>query len=171
MECDACGSFNVTRREVEGWLLEECNLCGNLQGDDEAVARIEELRAGRDRGLDDDVVPLVSALEGSGVFRVLNASAGEPRRNEPPYVFFALLRNDVTCLERLLRSLELANRETRLRWLVELSLQHGVVCILRPRFYKPPSELSPEDLAAAQKDLRALGRCLRRDLGLSWWRG
>lgn len=55
MECDACGSKNVTRRKVEGWLLEECNLCGNLQGDDDAVARVEELRSGRERGLDDQI--------------------------------------------------------------------------------------------------------------------
>jgi hypothetical protein len=170
MECDACGSRNVTRRTVEGFLLEECNLCGNLQGDDAAVARVEEIRHGRARGLDDRVIPLVSALEDSGVFRVSQASAGDPTRNEPPYVFFALLKNDTTYIERLLRSLEMANRETRLRWLVELSLQHGIVYILRPRFYKSPAEITPEDLAAAQKDLGILGRSLRRDLGLSWWR-
>jgi hypothetical protein len=170
MECDACGSRNVARRMIEGLLLEECNLCGNLQGDDEAVARVEELRGGRERGLDDRVTPLVGALEASGVFRVMNASAGEPRRNEPPYVFFSLTKNDMGYIERLLRSLEMANRETRLRWLVELSLQHGIVYILRPRFYKSPADIAPEDLAAAQQDLTVLGRCLRRDVGLSWWR-
>ena len=63
MECDVCGSRNVTRKDIEGGLLEECNLCGNLQGDDEAVARVEDLRSGRDRGLDDEVIPLVAALE------------------------------------------------------------------------------------------------------------
>jgi hypothetical protein len=79
--------------------------------------------------------------------------------------------DDTAWLERLLRSLELANRETRLRWLVELTLQRGIVCLLRPRFYKSPSDLTPEDLDAAQKDLLVLGRSFRRDLGLSWWRG
>ncbi len=44
MECDVCGSHNISRKDVEGWLLEECHLCGNLQGNDEAVARIGELR-------------------------------------------------------------------------------------------------------------------------------
>lgn len=170
MECDACGSRNVTRRRIEDWLLEECNLCGNIQGDDEAVARIEEIRTGRARGLDDEVIPLASALEASGIFRVIQSSAGDPRRNEPPYLFLSLTKTETSWIERFLRSLELANRETRLRWLIELSLQHGIVYILRPRFYKSPSDLTPEDHAVAQKDLLVLGRCFRRDLGLSWWR-
>jgi hypothetical protein len=171
MECDACGSRNVTRRDVEGHLLWECNLCGNLQGDDEAVALVEQLRSGRERGLDDRLIPLVAALEDSEVFRVLQASAGDPARNEMPYLFLSLTKGDTVWIERLLRSLELANRETRLRWLVELTLQHGIVYMLRPRFFKAPAETTPEDIEAAQKDLPVLGRCLRRDTALSWWRG
>ncbi|MHC4668330.1 MAG: hypothetical protein ACYTFD_07965 [Planctomycetota bacterium] len=170
MECDVCGSRNVTRRDIEGWLLEECNLCGSLQGDDEAVVRVEELRAGRARGLDDEVIPLAAALEGAKVFRLLQASAGDPDRNEAPYVFFSLVKNDTIYIERLLRSLEHANRSTKLRWLLELSLQKGVVYILRPRFWKSPGDITPQDLRIARKDLRILAERLRRDLALSWWR-
>jgi len=169
MECDVCGSRNVARRRIEGHLLEECGLCGNLQGDDDAVARVEELRRGRDRGLDEEVIPLVTALEATGAFRVVQAAAGFPRRNEPPSVLFALVRNDLRFIERLLRSIELANRETRLHWMIELSLQSEVLFILRPRFWMPPSELSPDDIRAARKDLEILGRSLGRDLELSWW--
>jgi hypothetical protein len=170
MECDVCGSHNVSRRQVEGFLLFECNLCGNLEGDDHAIERIEELRAGRARGLDDEVVPLVTALERAGCFRLVQASAGNPRRNESPYVFFTLTKNDTRYIEQLLRSLELANRETKLRWLIQLELQKEIVYILRPRFWRPPSEISPDDLRVARKDLQTLARCLRRDLALSWWR-
>lgn len=170
MECDACGSHNVSRREVEGHLLYECNLCGNLEGDDQTIARIEELREGRARGLDDEVVPLVAALESTGVFRLVQASAGNPRRNESPHVFFSLTKNDTSYIERLLRSLELANRETKLRWLIQLQLQNEIVYILRPRFWRPPSDVAPEDIRVARRDLATLARCLRRDLALSWWR-
>jgi hypothetical protein len=159
----------MSRREIEGQWLAECNLCGELQGDEEAIARVVELRTGRERGLDDEVIPLVAALEGTGVFRVVQASAGAPRENLSPSVLFRLTRNDVTCLESLLRSIEHANRDTRLRWLVELSLQHEVVYILRPRFWKPPAHLAPEDIEVARKDLATLAHRLRRDLGLSWW--
>ena len=170
MECDVCGSHNVSRRSVEGFLLEECNLCGNLQGDDEAVQRVEVLRRGRERGLEDQAIPIVAALEESGCFRVVKASAGDPSANEPPSVLFALTKGDLRHIERLLKSIELANRETRLRWLVELSLQKEIVYILRPRFWMPPAHVSPEDIRVARKDLAVLGERLRRDLGLSWWR-
>ena len=170
MECDVCGSRNVARRAIEGILLDECGLCGNLQGDDEAVARVEELRTGRERGLDDEVIPLVAALESAGVFRIVRASAGSPKRNEAPSILFMLTKNDTTYIELLLRSIELANRRTRLHWLVELSLQHGVVYILRPRFWKSPADVFPEDITAARRDLALLGQQLRRDLALSWWR-
>ena len=163
MECDVCGARNVTRREIEGALLEECNLCGNLQGDDKAVAHVEELRAGRERGLDDEVIPLVTVLEGTGVFHIVQASVN------PPEILFRLKRNDQRYIERLLRSIELANRETKLRWMIELSLQHEVVYDLRPRFWRPPHQISTEDIAAARLDLPVIARRLRRDLSLSWW--
>ena len=76
MECDSCGSRNVARREVEGHLLFECRLCGELFGDDEAVARIEEKRDGRSRGIDEEAIPLVSVLEGTGAFKLVHASTG-----------------------------------------------------------------------------------------------
>jgi len=170
MECEVCGSRNTTRTEVEGYLLYECNLCGNLQGDDEAAERIEELRRGRDRGLDDEVIALVSVLESAGVFRVTQCSAGAPERREWPYLFFTLLRSDTSWIEKLLRSIELANRETTKRWLIELSLQHGIVYILRPRFWKNPSDITPEEIRVARADLSVLAERLRRDLALSWWR-
>ncbi|MDH3592559.1 MAG: hypothetical protein OER88_11810, partial [Planctomycetota bacterium] len=151
-------------------LLFECNLCGNLDGDDDAVARIAEMRAGRERGLDDEVIPLVTAMELAEVFRIVKASGGDPKTNDAPYVMFRLTKNDMTYIERLLRSIEMANRTTRLRWLVELSLQNTIVYIVRPRFWMPPSDISPDDIQAAVKDLGVIARQLRRDLSLSWWR-
>jgi len=164
MECDVCGSHNVVRREIEGALLEECGLCGNLQGDDKAVERIEEMRAGRERGLDDEVIPLVAVLEGTGVFHIVQASV------RPPEILFRLKHNDTRYIERLLRSIELANRETKLRWMIELSLQHEVVYDLRPRFWRPPADITAKDIEAARRDLPVLASRLRRDLSLSWWR-
>ena len=169
MECDVCGSRNVARREIEGYLLFECNLCGNIEGDDEAVARIEELRRGRERGLDDEIIPLVTVLESTKVFRIVQASAGEPSRKAWPYIFFGLLRNDTTYIERLLRSLELANRATAKRWLIELSLQRDIVYILLPRFWKSPADITAEEIRIARRDLKVLADRLRRDLSLSWW--
>lgn len=170
MECEVCGSRNVVRKRIEGHLLEECNLCGNIQGDDQAVARVEELRQGRERGLEEELIPLVSALESTEMFRVTQATAGNPATGESPHVFFRLARNDASCLELLMRSIEMANRKTRLRWLIELSLQHELVYILRPRFWKPPSAITTEEIERARADLPVLSQQLRRDVELSWWK-
>ena len=170
MECEACGSRRVTRRSLEGFLLEECQLCGNLQGDDDAVARVEEIRRGRERGLDDHVAPLVEALESTGVLQVTHASGGSLQTRESPHVFFRATRNDGLPLERLLRTLEHANHETELVWTVELTLQHTLLYILRPRFWKRPQEVTAEEIALARRDLPLLAQRLRRDLQLSWWR-
>ncbi len=167
MECDVCGSHNVHRRMIEEHYLEECGLCGNLQGDDEAVALVEELRAGRARGLDDPIIPLVGALEQSGQFHVVQATASE---EEPPQVLFTVPRGDAAPVERLLRTIEMTNRETKLLWLIELSLQHGLVYILRPRFWKRPRDVARDEIKPALLDLAVIARRLRRDLSLSWWR-
>ena len=164
MECEVCGSTNLARREFDGHVLDECGLCGNLQGNDRAVALVQEMRAGRERGLDDEVIPLVSVLESADVFHILQASV------DPPQILFGLTQNDTRYIQRLLRSIELANRVTQLRWLIELSLQHEIVYILRPRFWRPPHEITATDVALAKADLPVLAQRLRRDLSLSWWR-
>lgn len=169
MECDSCGSRNVTRTEIEGHLLQECRLCGELFGDDDAIALIEELREGRARGLDDEVIPLVSVLESSHAFRLVHASIGWAEKGEAPSILFAATRS-LKDVEKLLRSIELANRETHLRWLVELTLQQTVVFVLRPRFFKPPREITREEIRWAREDLGRLAQRLRRDMALSWWR-
>lgn len=170
MECDACGSRSVQRREVEGHLLYECDLCGELFGDDAAIAAVVMLREGRDRGLEDAIVPLVFALEATHAFKLVKASIGWREKGEPPSVLFSAVRSGLRDVEKLLRSIELANRKTTFRWLVELSLQHSVVFVLRPRFFKSPRDLTVAEINQARDDLSVLARQLRRDSELSWWR-
>jgi hypothetical protein len=167
--CEACGSRRVVTRLVEGIEVGECELCGTLQGDDEAVARAETLREGRGRGFDPRIYPLVRALEQVPTFRVPSAEPGDAGRLEYPYVFLRLESGGLVHLERLLTSLEMANRETKRRWVVEAALQRGLLFILRPRFWKRVSEITPEDIEEAQGDLDVLARVLARDTRLAWW--
>jgi len=169
VECDSCGSRNVTRREIEGHLLFECRLCGDLSGDDAAIELIDEMREGRARGLDDEVIPLVSVLEGTLAFKLVHASIGWREKAEPPSILFTATKG-LSAVEKLLRSIELANRETHFRWLVELTLQQTVVFVLRPRFFKPPRDVTAEEIRHAREDLGRLARRLRRDVALTWWR-
>jgi hypothetical protein len=168
--CEDCGGSRVVEREVEGVWVGECALCGALQGDDAAVATVERRREARRRGLDPRVEPLVRALEQVPAFRVPAADAGNPDRREYPYVFLRLDRDGgLAALERLLTSLEMANRQTKRRWVVEAALQRGLLFILRPRFWKAVADITRQDILDSQSDLEALGRALERDVRLPWW--
>ena len=167
--CEACGSRRVVPRVVEGVSLGECALCGTLHGDDAAVALAETRREGRERGFDPRIYPLVLALEAVPTFRVSAADPGRPERTEYPYVFLRLEQGGLLHLERLLTSLEMANRGTKRRWVVEAALQRGLLFILRPRFWKRVTEITAEDILEAQSDLEVLARALARDVRLPWW--
>jgi len=169
MECESCGSHDVSRRRIEGHLVEECGLCGHLSGDDAAVVEITELREGRERGLDDHIIPLVIALEKADVFQVLQATGGSEDRGTFPQVLFRMPSNDARYLERLLRSIELAARGMTTHWIVELSLQKTLVYILRPRFWKPAKDVARAEIVQAQEDATLLAKKIRRDIRLSWW--
>jgi hypothetical protein len=168
--CDECGSRQVAPRRLEGVDVEECGLCGHLMGDDRAVAVVEERRAARERGLDPDVYPLVLALERVPTFHVESATVGEPGRGDYPYVFLRLDPEGLADLERLLTALEMANHATKRRWVVECALQRGLVFILRPRFWKPVTSITPDDVRESRTDLVVLAEVLAKNVAASWWR-
>ena len=167
--CDECGSSQVAEAEVEGVAVGLCALCGNVQGDEEQVAQVHERREAAERGFEPVIYPLVRALEAVPSFRVSGASAGRPSISEYPYVFLRVKPDGLVDVERLLTSLEMANRSSRRRWVVECSLQRGLLFILRPRFWKPVLDISAQDIAEARADLPLLASVIQRDVKLSWW--
>ncbi len=170
--CEECGNSQVTRGLVEGLEVEVCELCGAVQGDGEEVRKARVRSEARDRGFQAEVYPLVLALESVPTFKVAAASAGRADRHEYPFVFLRVKEEGgLTDLERLLTSLEMANRATRRRWVLELTLQRGLLCILRPRFWKPVQEITSADILEARGDLPVLAEDIRRDVRLAWWRG
>ena len=169
LACDTCGNRRLTPKTVEGIDLFECALCGALQGDDDAVTIAEERLEGRERGFDPTIYPLVKALETVPTFTVSAADPGRADRTEYPYVFIRLAADGLVHLERLLTSLEMANRATKRRWVVETTLQRGLLFVLRPRFWKRVGEITSEDIREARLDLDVLARTLARDIALPWW--
>jgi hypothetical protein len=168
--CDECGNKRVRPSELEGVAVGVCDLCGHVQGDAGAVARARELADAAERGIDPAVFPLVQALEAIPTFRVAASSPGRPRRGEYPFVFLRVEASGLKDVERLLTSLEMANRHTTRRWVVELTLQRGLLFILRPRFWKPVLDISDQDIAEARGDLPLLAKAIERDVNLGWWR-
>lgn len=168
--CDECGSRQVVPRLLEGVELQECALCGHLIGDDRAVALVERHREARERGFDVHVYPLVLALQSVPTFKVSSASAGDPERGEYPFVFLRLEPAGLMDLERLLTTLEMANHATKRRWVVECALQRGLLFILRPRFWKPVTAITRDDILESRCDLAVLAETLKRTSAAPWWR-
>jgi len=168
--CEECGSHQVLARRLEGVDIEECGLCGHLMGEDARVAVVEERRAARERGLDPEIYPLVKALECVPTFRVESASAGEAGRGDYPFVFLRLDPEGLLDLERLLTTLEMANHATKRRWVVECALQRGLLFILRPRFWKPVTAITADDVRESRGDLAVLAEALQKNVNAPWWR-
>ncbi len=168
--CEECGSRQLGPARVEGVDVEQCGLCDHIQGDAASVSLVEERREASDSGYSPIVYPLVKAMNTVPTFRVSDASAGRPETSEYPFVFFRLANEGVRDLERLLTSLEMANQSTQRRWVVECTLQRGLLFILRPRFWKPILEINETDIREARGDLKLLAEILARDIQLSWWK-
>ena len=167
--CETCGSTQVRPTKLEGFQVDQCGLCGHVQGDGTQVAQLALHREAEERGLDPAVYPLVQALEQVPLFRVDQASAGRAKTAEYPFVFLRVAAGGLPHVERLLTSLEMANHQTKRRWVVECSLQHGLLFIVRPRFWKPVLEINATDVREARSDLPLLAQAIRRDVQLSWW--
>lgn len=168
--CEECGNRQVTQRFVEGVEIGECPLCGHLQGDDARVETIQRRREARERGLDPDVFPLVAALERVPTFRVSGASAGDEARGDYPFVFLRLQPGGLLDLERLLTAIEMANHLTKRRWVVECALQRGLLFILRPRFWKPVTAITAQDIRESRSDLAVLAATLEGNVDAPWWK-
>jgi hypothetical protein len=169
--CEECGSHQVGPAVVEGVEVEACRLCGALQGSPEDLVRITQRQKAKERGFSPAVYPLVEALETIPTFRVASASAGRPERAEYPFVFLRVEETGLRDVEHLLTSLEMANHTTKRRWVVELSLQRGLLFILRPRFWKAVLDISAQDIEEARSDLPVLAEAVARDAKLGWWGG
>jgi hypothetical protein len=169
MECEVCGCHDVHVTELEGFVLEECRLCGNLQGDDEVVARIDEIREGRREGIEDSVYPLVKALRAIPTFKTISSCGGHAERREPPYVWFTIEQDTLRYLEKLCASLSMANRRMRCRWVIEVTMQRRLTFELKPNFHRHAAEVDARRIGDAIADLDVLARTFRRDRDLAWF--
>ena len=168
--CDVCGNRQLEPVRMLGVEVARCGLCDHVQGDAAAIARIEQHQEAEERGFHPDVYPLVQALETVPTFTVTGTSVGRAETSEFPFVFLRLAPEGLRDLERLLTSLEMANRSTKRRWVVECTLQRGLLFVLRPRFWKAVLEIDATDIREAREDFRVLAEILARDVQLSWWK-
>ena len=170
LTCDVCGSHQMEAEVLDGARVDRCGLCDHVQGDEGRVARLEAVDEADVRGVHPDVFPLVKALEEVPTFTVSGTSVGRAETSEFPFVFLRVAPGGLRDVERLLTSLEMANRSTKRRWVVECTLQRELLFVLRPRFWKPILDIDATDIREARTDFRVLADILARDVKLSWWR-
>lgn len=169
--CEVCGSHQMQAATLQGVNVERCGLCDHVQGEPALLARLEAHDEAEARGFHPDVYPLVQALEEVPTFHVVSTSVGRAETSEFPFVFLRLDPGGLTDLEKLLTSLEMANRSTQRRWVVECTLQRELLFVLRPRFWKAVLEIDATDIREARTDFRVLADIIARDVKLGWWRG
>ncbi len=167
--CEECGSHQVVPATLLGVEVQRCGLCDHVMGDPEAVALVRERQEAEERGVHPVVYPLVKSLELVPTFRVAGASAGRVETGEFPFVFLRVEDGGLRHVERLLTSIEMANESTRRRWVLECTLQRGLLFVLRPRFWKAVLEIDETDIREAREDFKLLAEILARDVRLSWW--
>jgi hypothetical protein len=160
----------LTSKQFYGLRVEECGLCAHLQGDDRVVAQVLELRRAEELGISPELHRLLQCLDsidGLAVDHTLSQAAG---MESPPALFFSLRRKPLAVLDRLARSLTLAQRSTGVLWVVEISHQGQLVFVLRPRVFPLPETAGgPQGRKDWQQDLGHLAKALGRDLQLPWW--
>jgi hypothetical protein len=167
--CEECGSRSVVGRQWFGRRVEECRLCGHLQGDDADVEAVDEIREAADLGVWPELVGLMRELDTIPGVRVdprLSTAAGHTL---PPAIYFAVGAHGLEVLDRLTRTLLLATRRTSTPWEIEATHQGRLLFLLRPRragALDPPKDGAPHPLVA---DLATLREALRRDRNLPWW--
>jgi hypothetical protein len=167
--CEECGSSNVARHHVFGRLIEECRLCGALQGDPADVAAVSEIREAEQLGVEAERVGLMRTLDaipGVAVDRRLSTAAGHAL---PPALFFAVGRHALEVLDRLARTLLLASRNTSTPWTIEATHQGRLLFVLRPRSGVVAPAAAGTPVHPLVRDLGVLRDALRRDRNLPWW--
>jgi hypothetical protein len=160
--CEECGSHDVRRERLYGLLVEVCGLCGGLQGDPDAVARVGEIREAEELGVAPELIGLFAALESAGGFAVDRALSTAAGHSAAPSIYFTVARPALEWLDRLAKSLLLAGRRTSTLWGIEVVHQGRLRFVLRPRLAGTP--------ATWAADLALLRDALRRDSQLDWWR-
>ena len=91
MICENCGSSDIKASVIEGYKVDECQVCGQLHGDPESIRVILEIREAKEMGIDPQIYPLHKTLQRVTSFRVEYSCAGFPQEKVPPYISFQVV--------------------------------------------------------------------------------
>ena len=156
MVCENCGSHNIKEKAIEAHRVIECQVCGYLHGDQDAIQKIKELKEAKDLSIDPVIYPLYKTINSVPTFHIEYSCSGYPHEKVPPYISINVSQGNLKHLEKLAEALVEANKKTKIHWMLEASFQRKLVFILKPNFYHDPYKISAEQITLAQKDLEVL---------------
>lgn len=165
LACDDCGNHSLSQRPDR---LYQCDLCGALMGDDDAIKRQELIKAARAEGFDAEVYELVLVIRALKGVRVERASGGDAYTRIPPFVRFMIRDNRLTHLNNIALSIKLSSHVLNHHWTVTMGLEAELYFDLAPKV--DAAYLDESTIEALQADLVTLARVLERDRLLGWWR-
>lgn len=155
MQCEKCDNNEFVEKEIAGHRVYECQMCWHIQGDAEAVKKVNEIKEAEMLSMDPMVYPLYKLIGSIPTFKMEFSCAGYPHEKVPPYFTFAVGQK-LQYLERMAEALVLANKDTEVRWVIEATFQKRLVFILKPNFQNDPYSISAEQIIMAQKDIPVL---------------
>lgn len=172
-ECPSCGCHAVGAKKIEGFLVEECEICGWLEGPSDAISEIEDIRMAKELNIDLAVWPLVKILNRAPDVKTCSSCGGHAGPSDPrplpPYVQFDITSHTHRTLEKLMTSLNMGNRKTQARWIIEVNMSNRLMFTLRPVFRVGTADLSIDEISKAQSDVSIIAEQFSRDLNLGFW--
>lgn len=172
-QCPQCGCHTFEHNVVEGFSVLECGVCGYIDGKDSVVAEIEDIRLAREQNIDLEIWPLVKIINRLPNIKTFSSCGGhieaDGRHPLPPYVQFDITSETHLTLEKLLTSMNMSNKRTSARWIIQVNMDKALTFTMRPVFSLGITDLSVTQIGQAQKDIAIIAGHLERDLRLKFW--
>jgi hypothetical protein len=167
-DCIVCGNHAVTTSIVDGEIIKECEVCGDLKGTPAVIELMELQREAEGLGVSIYTFPLAQFIDSLPGVKLQGDSGGDKAKGQLPFIAFELTDHRTGQLENIGQGLRLLRGEFECEWKIEFTFEYELGFELRPRASanKPKVEL----VEAARRDLIHIWRKLQAFKGLGWWK-
>ena len=166
-DCILCGNHAVATSVVDGEIIKECEVCGDLKGPPEVIELMELQREAEGLGVSPYSFPLAQFVDNLPGVKLQGDSGGEPIEGRLPFIAFELTDHRMGQLENIGQGLRLLRGELECEWKIEFTFDYELGFELRPRSGDKPAAPAVE---AARRDLIHIWRRLQVFKGLGWWK-
>jgi hypothetical protein len=167
-DCLLCGNHAVMTSIVDGEIIKECEVCGDLKGKPEVIELMELQREAEGLGVSMHTFPLAQFVDSLPGVKLQGDSGGEPTKGQLPFIAFELTDHRTGQLDNIGQGLRLLRGELECEWKIEFTFEYELGFELRPR--SNADKAKTEMIEAARRDLIHIWRKLQAFKGLGWWK-